>query len=117
MDDQRIEEFERALWVGEGDIYRRCVSDDAMMVVPREPFAMRGSDAKDLLEQTPRWSEVRFSDMQVSRPQDGLISIAYRADASLEGEAYTAYCTTTMQRQGEHEWQVIQHQQTVPASV
>jgi hypothetical protein len=117
MDDQRILEFERSLWVGEGDVYRRGIATDCIMVVPAEPFLLRGEDAIRAVEQTPRWSDVEISGLQVDRAQEGLIVIGYRADARRGEERYTAYCTSTYQRVGEHDWKVIQHQQTVPAGV
>jgi len=116
MNDERILEFERSLWVGEGDVYRRGVSADCIMVVPAEPFLLRGEEAIRAVEQTPRWSSVDISGLQVDRAQEGLIVIGYRADAIRGEERFTAYCTSTYQRVGEHEWKVIQHQQTVPAA-
>ncbi len=114
MDDDRINEFERALWIGEDDVYRRCVSPDCLMVVPETPFVMRGEEAIEAVEQTPRWSDVELADLQINRVQEGLIVIAYRADARRDGERFVAYCTSTYQRVRENEWRVIQHQQTLP---
>ena len=117
MDDDRIIEFERALWIGEDDVYRRCVSNDCLMVVPDQPFLLRGDSAIRSVEQTPRWSHVDLSEMEINRAQEGLIVVAYRADACRGDEKFTAYCTSTYQRIGEDDWRVIQHQQTVPPSV
>jgi len=117
MEDQRIEAFERDLWVGNGDIYRNALSEDYLLVVPREPFVVSGEEAKSLLEQTPKWDDVRFSDMHISRPEEGLIVIAYRADAHRDPQTYTAYCTTTMRRRGHEDWEILQHQQTVAPGV
>lgn len=114
MDDDRIIEFERALWIGEGDIYRRCVADDCLMVVPEEPFVLRGEEAIRAVEETPRWTDVELDDLQINRAQEGLIVIAYKAEARRGEERYLAYCTSTYQRTGENQWQVIQHQQTLP---
>ena len=114
MDDDRILEFERALWIGDGEIYRRCVSDNCLMVVPERPFLLSGDQAIESVERTPRWTDVDLSDMQVSRAQEGLIVIGYRADARRDGERFTAYCTSTYQRVGGSDWKVIQHQQTLP---
>lgn len=111
MDDDRIIEFERALWVGDGDVYRRSVSSDCLMVVPERPFLLSGNDAIERVEATPRWSQVRFSDFEIRRPQEGLIVVGYQVDAEREGEQYGAYCTSTYQRQGQDDWVVIQHQQ------
>jgi len=113
MDDDRIIEFERALWIGEGDVYRRCVSKDCLMVVPQEPFLLRGEEAIATVEESPRWSHVDLLDLQVNRAQEGLIVIAYRADACRGQERFEAFCTSTYQRVGEHDWRVIQHQQTL----
>jgi hypothetical protein len=113
VDDDRILEFERALWIGEGDIYRRCLADDCVMVVPERPFLLSGEQAIEAVEHTPRWSEVDLSDLQISRAQEGLIVIGYRADARRGETRFTAYCTSTYQRIGESDWKVIQHQQTV----
>ena len=112
MDDDRIIEFERALWVGDGDVYRRNVSSDCLMVVPEQPFLLSGNEAIERVEATPRWSQVEFSDFTVKRPQAGLIVLAYQVDAEREGERYAAYCTSTYQRQEHDDWVVIQHQQT-----
>ncbi len=113
MDDQRVEEFERALWIGDGNVYRRCVADDCLMVLPEHPFLLSGSEAIAAVEHTPRWSEVDLSDLRINRAQEGLIVIAYRADARRAEGSYVAYCTSTYQRVGEHDWRVIQHQQTL----
>jgi len=113
MDDDRIFEFERALWIGEDDIYRRCVADACVMVVPERPFLLSGEQAIEAVEHTPRWTDVDLSDLQINRAQEGLIVIGYRADARRGGSRFTAYCTSTYQRLGEGEWKVIQHQQTI----
>lgn len=114
MDDDRVIEFERALWIGEGDVYRRCVSADCLMVVPDQPFLLRGEEAIAAVEGTPRWSHVDLSDMHINRVQEGLIIVGYRADAVRGSEQYEAYCTSTYQRVGDNDWRVVQHQQTLP---
>jgi hypothetical protein len=112
MDDGRIKAFERDLWVGNGDVYRERVSRDCVMVVPAQPFLLRGEEAISAVEQTPRWTEVEFTDFEIQRPQEGMIVIGYGVDARRGEERYRAYCTSTYQRLGEHDWQVVQHQQT-----
>jgi len=112
MDDKRIIDFERALWVGEADVYRRCVSQDCLMVVPAQPFLLRGDEAIKMVERTPRWSAVDFADFKIERPIEGVIVVGYRVSASRGAERYDAYCTSTYQRVADHDWRVIQHQQT-----
>jgi hypothetical protein len=63
MDDHRIEEFERNLWIGEGDVYRRYVSEGCVLVVPERPFLLSGELAVEALGRTPRWSDAKFSDL------------------------------------------------------
>ena len=115
MEDSRIWEFEESLWTGDADHYRALIDDECVMVLPEHPFVLTGHDSIEAVAKTPRWSGVTFSERQVMRPQEGLISIAYKAEATRdEAAGYTAYCTTTMRRLAHDEWRVIQHQQTPP---
>jgi len=87
------------------------------MVVPNDPFVMTGHAAADAMANTPRWDSVEFSETKVARPdgpEGGLIVVAYKVDAKRGDEGYTAYCTSTLLREGEEDWVVIQHQQTPP---
>lgn len=113
MDDDRIWSFERKLWTADADFYREKISDDAQFVVPSEPFAMSGKQAAAAMSGTPRWDQVHFTDKQVSRPQEGMIVIAYKAEASRSDECYKAWCTSTYRRLSHEDWEVVQHQQTL----
>lgn len=118
MDDARIWEFEDSLWRADPDHYARAIADDCLMVVPAPPFALRGRDAIAAVSGTPRWTEVTFSERQVSRPQEGLIVIAYHVSAAGAGtEPYAAWCTSVYRRRGHDDWEVVQHQQTPPLVV
>ena len=114
MEDARIWSFEESLWTGDADVYRELVDDECVMVLPAKPFVFKAEAAIEAVASTPRWSEVTFSDQQVMRPQEGLITIAYKADATRGDEEYVAYCTTTMRRLEHDVWRVVQHQQTLP---
>jgi hypothetical protein len=116
MDDERVKSFERDLWIGGEDVYRERIAEDCLMVVPAKPFLLAGSEAVAAVSDTPRWSDVEFSEFRISRPQEGIIVIAYKADAQRGEETYQAYCTSTYQRLGHDQWQVVQHQQTVALS-
>lgn len=113
MDDDRVWAFEEALWKGGADVYRASIDEACLMVLPAPPFIMSGEQAIATVTDTPRWDEVAFSDAQVRRPQEGLIVIAYRAEARRGDERYAAWCTSTYRRLGHEEWRVVQHQQTV----
>ena len=112
MNDERIWEFERELWLGGGDVYREKVSQDCVMGLPQQPFLFDHEAATRAVESTPVWSEVEFADTRVTRHDEGLIVIGYRAHAKREGSDYHAVCTSTLLRLEHENWVVIQHQQT-----
>ena len=117
MNDDRIWDFEKSLWTADNEEYRHKIARDGIMVVPNDPFVLAGHDAADAMAKTPRWDEVEFSETKVSRPdgpKGGLIVVAYKANAKRGDEAYSAYCTSTLLREGEEDWVVVQHQQTPP---
>lgn len=118
MDDDRIWEFERGLWLGDAAHYRELIDEHCVMVLPTPPHVLGGTDAIEAVAHTPRWAEVEFSRQQVMRPQEGLIVIAYNARATgVDGgpiESYEANCTTTMRWLAHDVWRVVQHQQTPP---
>jgi hypothetical protein len=115
MDDARIWGSEESLWTGDAEHYRATIDDECLMVLPEPPFVLRGAEAVAHVADTPRWERVALTDRKVSRPQEGLIVIAYTAGASAEGRtAYEAHCTTTYRRLAHDDWKVVQHQQTPP---
>lgn len=118
MEDTRIWEFEESLWTGDAEQYRALIDECCVMVLPERPFVLSAEQAIEAVADTPRWSEVTFSEQQVMRPQEGLITIAYKAEAKRDAAAgYVAYCTTTMRRIAHDVWRVVQHQQTPPLAV
>jgi hypothetical protein len=115
MDDERIWNFERDLWIGDPALYQEAIDAECLMVLPAPPFVMTGQQAIDAVKATPRWSSVELTEKQVARPQEGLIVVAYKARASRGGgEAYEAHCTSTYRRLAHEKWCVVQHQQTPP---
>ncbi|WP_394269241.1 DUF4440 domain-containing protein [Qipengyuania sp.] len=112
MDDQRLWDFERDLWIGGADTYETKVADDVVMVLPAAPFLYDRRAAIEAVKATPRWETVEFEDTRVERHQEGLISIAYRVRAAKGEQSYHAVCTSTILRLGHENWVVIQHQQT-----
>ena len=113
MDDERIWEFEQSLWTGDAANYCAKISEHCLMALPTPPYVFDGQAAIAAVSDTPRWSEAKFTDRQISRPQYGTIVIAYGVEAHRDGgEPYSAHCTTVMLRESEDDWQVVQHQQT-----
>lgn len=114
MEDHRVWDFEQSLWLGGADRYRELVDDECLMVLPAPPFVMSGAQAIEAVADTPRWDDVKFSNGQIARPQEGLIVIAYDAHARRGDKSYQAFCTSTLRRLAHEEWRVVQHQQTLP---
>jgi hypothetical protein len=115
MDDDRIWSFEQSLWTEGPDNYREKCDDQILMVLPHPPYVFAGEQAIEAVANTPVWDRAELTERQVSRPQEGLIVIAYRVRAEKEGhQGYEAHCTSVL-RWLEHEvWRVVQHQQTPP---
>ncbi len=117
MDDERIWSFEESLWIGDAENYRRLIDEECVMALPAQPYVFTADAAIRAVQETPRWMAVRFSEQKVQRPEEGLIVIAYKADASRAGEEYVAYCTTTMRRRAHEDWLVVQHSQLPPIAL
>ncbi len=114
MDDERIWGSEEGLWTGPPENYRATIDEECLMVLPAKPFIVTGRQAAEEVSKTPRWTSVTLSDRQVSRPQEGLIVIAYSARAERDQTTYEAHCTTVYRRLEHDKWRVVQHQQTPP---
>lgn len=113
MDDGRIWNFETSLWQADPEHYHESIDDACLMVTPAPPYVMTGAEAAAAVSQTPRWDEVAFSEQRVSRPQEGVIVIAYRVLATKhDAEPYDARCTSVYHKNEAGDWTVIQHQQT-----
>lgn len=118
MDDERIWKFEESLWLGDAENYRKLIDDECVMALPAKPYVFTADAAIEAVANTPRWSEVQFTERKVQRPEEGLIVIAYRANATRAkddgDEEYVAYCTTSLRRRAHEDWLVVQHSQVVP---
>lgn len=115
MDDDRLWGFEQSLWIEGPDNYREKVDQEVLMVLPRPPYVFTGEQAIEAVASTPVWDRVEITERQVSRPQEGLIVVAYRARAEKEGHGgYEAHCTSVIRRLEHEVWRVVQHQQTPP---
>jgi hypothetical protein len=113
MDDNRLWSFEQSLWTEGPDNYREKVDPEVQMALPTPPFLFSGNEAIDAVASTPVWDRAELTERRVSRPQEGLIVIAYRVQVSrADGEAYEAHCTSVIRRLEHEVWRVVQHQQT-----
>ena len=115
MEDERIWGSEEGLWTGSPENYRATIDEECLMVLPAKPFIVTGRQAAEAVSATPRWTRVALTERQVSRPQEGLIVIAYMARAERGGaQPYEAHCTTVYRMLEHGTWRVVQHQQTPP---
>jgi len=113
MDDDRLWDFERSLWIEGPDNYREKVDPEVVMVLPHPPFVLAGGEAIDAVTSTPVWDRAELTERQVSRPQEGLIVIGYHVKAERDGHAgYEAHCSSVIRRLEHEVWRVVQHQQT-----
>ncbi len=118
MDNSRVWAFEESLWTADADHYREAIDDECLMVVPTAPYVLSGQEAIEAVVHTPRWTSVTMSEQRVSRPQEGLIVVAYQVTASKpDAGEYKAYCTSTYRRVEHEVWKVVQHQQTPPLAI
>ncbi|ADL01540.1 DUF4440 domain-containing protein [Brevundimonas subvibrioides] len=118
MEDSRVWAFEESLWTADADHYREAIDAECLMVVPTAPYVLGGAEAIDAVIHTPRWTKVEMSDRRVTRPQEGLIVVAYHVTASrADAGEYTAWCTSTYRRVEHEVWTVVQHQQTPPIAL
>ena len=112
MDDDRLWGFEQSLWLEGEDNYREKVDPEVQMVLPVPPYVYSGEEAIAAVSATPVWDRAELTERRVSRPQEGLIAIAYHVRAEKGGHAgYQAHCTSVMRWLEHGVWKVVQHQQ------
>ena len=114
MQDDRLWGFEQSLWLEGRENYREKVDPEVVMVLPQPPYALIGEDAIAAVIATPVWDRAELTDRRVSRPQEGLIVVAYRVRAEKDGggAGYEAWCSSVYRRLEHEVWRVVQHQQT-----
>ncbi len=118
MDDDRLWGFEQSLWLEGEENYREKVDPEVQMVLPTPPYLYSGEEAIAAVSATPVWDRAELTERRVSRPQEGLIVIAYEVHAEKDGAAgYRASCTSVIRRLEHEVWRVVQHQQTPPLAV
>ena len=67
MDDNRLWSFEESLWTEGPDNYREKVDAEVVMVLPRPPFVLQGTEAIDAVADTPVWDSAELSERTVPR--------------------------------------------------
>lgn len=111
MDDERVWRFEEDLWRASDERYHERIDEDCVMALSETPHIFSGDAAIEAVGGTPPWDKVSFSQQVVTRPNEGLIVVGYRVDAS-EGEThFAAACTSVYCRRAHDDWSVVQHSQ------
>lgn len=111
MDDDRVWQFEEALWQSSEDRYHERVDPEVVMALSHDPFVLVGQQAIDAVSGTPAWDSVAFDDRKVTRPQEGLIVVGYRVRATKGETVFAAACTSVYRRREHDDWTVVQHAQ------
>lgn len=115
MTDAEFWETERQLWLGSGDIFRRWVPAECLMVFPDPVGILTGPTVVANIAPGPRWERVAFVDAALRRSGTEATVLAYRAEAARpNGEGYRALCSSTYVQQA-GAWWLVQHQQTPAA--
>lgn len=111
MDDNRVWSFEESLWRATDERYHDRVDEACVMALSRKPYVFAGAAAIEAVSHTPEWDSVEFSDQHVSRPEEGLIVVAYRVQTRKGDTDFHAACTSTYRRRAHDDWAVVQHAQ------
>ena len=117
MEDERVWHHERQLWTGSVEDFARAIDETSLMVIPAPPFVLAGDEIVQALAKGTRFSKLGIAHGRITRPQEGLILVAYKAAADGHGEPqYLALCTTSWRRIAHDDWLIVQHQQTPTAA-
>jgi hypothetical protein len=102
---------EESFWTEGADHYAAALDPSCLMV-----FGEVGTLDRDAIlaamATAPRWRKVSMSDRRMTRPDERLCLIAYRAEAEREdGTSLAAWCSSAYRRTPLG-WRLFQHQQT-----
>lgn len=102
--------LEERLWLEGAAGHRALMHPDCVMAFPGAGI-LRGAAILKGLEGAAPWRRVTLS-AQAETRHPGIAVLAYRAEAWRDGaEPWRALCTSVW-RQGDSGWQLIQHQQS-----
>jgi hypothetical protein len=101
--------IERELGGGNGDTYRKHLTDDAVVVVPGA--AIDREQTAFAIDATPGWDEFEIEDERVVPLTDDSAILTYRWSSRRGDETYQALMSSVyVKRDGE--WKLALHQQT-----
>lgn len=102
--------YERDLSRGDGDVYRRLLTDDAVVIVPG--MTLDKEQTAEAIDESPGWDTVDMTDVQLLRPNGETAVLTYRFSGR-RGEQFTyeAQLSSVYVRGGDG-WRLLLHQQT-----
>lgn len=113
MTDEDAWRVEESLWTGLPSEFADRVSAHCLMAFADPVDVISGTEAAEGLNALERWATVEMTAKQLTRPGEGLVILAYRAEGQRDlAPAYRAYCTSTYHRSDGGRWLLVQHQQT-----
>jgi hypothetical protein len=103
--------IEHELARGKGDVYRRHLAQDAVVIVPGASLDKEETVAA--MDASPGWDEYSFEDEVVEEPRPGTVILTYRFSGRRAETAYSALLTSIYLRDPRGRWELRLHQQTV----
>ncbi len=114
MNEAEAASIERAFWLAGADVYERRLAPEAIMVLPGSAGILTRAATIEAIRQSPRWDDVSFESLQITRPARNVVLLAYEGTGERDGgkTAYRARCSSMYVENGEGEWLLAFHQQT-----
>jgi hypothetical protein len=106
---RQLLEIEEALGTGAGDVYRRYLAQDAIVVVPGA--VLDREQCAEAMDASPGWDEHEITDVRTARPAPDAAILSYRWRSRRGEVAYEALMSSAYARR-DGEWQLVLHQQT-----
>jgi hypothetical protein len=103
-------QIERTLGGGDGDSYRRHLTDDAVIVVPGATITRE--QCAHAIDATPGWDDFDITDVKLVELTPDSALVTYRWKSSRGDETYEALMSSVYVKQPEGEWKLALHQQT-----
>jgi hypothetical protein len=103
-------ELERELGAGDGDTYRRNLTDEAVVVVPGQ--TMNKDQTAEAMDAAAGWDDFSFDDERFAEIADDVVLLSYRFRGRRGDDfTYTAQMGSVYVRR-DGAWKMAFHQQT-----
>jgi Domain of unknown function (DUF4440) len=102
--------IERELAAGDGEVYRRHLAEDAVVVIPRQ--ALDKLATIEAMDASPGWDEFSIEAERVLRLGSGTALLNYRFHGRRGESEYNAILSSAYRKDGGEGWKLVWHQQT-----